>query len=497
MRTHTTRYRQRSTAPRPFFQAKLTVNTPGDVYEQEADRVADQVVQMPAAAPGATNTANNASFFSPSARAVQRKCANCEHEEKEKQGIQRKEGGATSASPTAVGSISDMSGKAAPPVVNDVLSSGAGQPMEGDTRQFMESRFGKNFSQVCIHTDNRAAESASAIQARAYTSGRDVVFGSGQYEPSSESGKRLLAHELVHVVQQGGQKSQVQRAEIEYRPLTWSDFKGNAVGKFDAVTSTRIESPSFNKAKPVLTEVDTKEPCALLDSKGNPQKDRKGDPKMSTNRSVNIEMNTDALLLKALMNQNKSATKPFNKNPAVRKNECIKEQTTPCEKFFKAELKAKRQGGSFGSATELKECKTVLQPECEKTKKESADDLLVHEQGHFDLTEAFARSGTTELQQMTEEIGITTVSACGAGAGKKEAEKTLKAGLTAQIKAKIDEIKARFESIAVNKKDPKTGEVTTGELWKTQDEYDTDSNHSQNTAGQATWNHKISDMLNP
>jgi len=74
--------------------------------------------------------------------------------------------------------------------------------MDTGTQQFMESRFGQDFGQVRIHTDGRAAESASAIQARAYTSGRDVVFGEGEYQPSSESGRRLLAHELAHVGQQ-------------------------------------------------------------------------------------------------------------------------------------------------------------------------------------------------------------------------------------------------------------------------------------------------------
>ncbi|MEO6039652.1 MAG: DUF4157 domain-containing protein, partial [Saprospiraceae bacterium] len=66
----------------------------------------------------------------------------------------------------------------------------------------MESRMGQDFSQVRVHTGAQAAESAAAVQARAYTSGQDVVFGAGEYQPGSESGKRLLAHELVHVGQQ-------------------------------------------------------------------------------------------------------------------------------------------------------------------------------------------------------------------------------------------------------------------------------------------------------
>lgn len=88
-----------------------------------------------------------------------------------------------------------------PPIVHDVLRS-AGQPLDMETRSFMEPRFGHDFSQVRVHTDSRAAESASAVKALAYTVGRDVVFGARQYEPTSRSGQRLLAHELAHTVQQ-------------------------------------------------------------------------------------------------------------------------------------------------------------------------------------------------------------------------------------------------------------------------------------------------------
>lgn len=77
--------------------------------------------------------------------------------------------------------------------------------MDGGTLQFMESRFGQDFTAVRIHTDSRAAESASAIQARAYTSGHNIVFGADEYQPTSDHGKRLLAHELVHVGQQRGE----------------------------------------------------------------------------------------------------------------------------------------------------------------------------------------------------------------------------------------------------------------------------------------------------
>ncbi len=91
--------------------------------------------------------------------------------------------------------------QAVPPVLDEVLR-GPGQSLDSITRMHMESRFGHDFSRVRVHTDERAAESASALSALAYTVGRDVVFGSNQYAPRTREGERLLIHELVHVVQQ-------------------------------------------------------------------------------------------------------------------------------------------------------------------------------------------------------------------------------------------------------------------------------------------------------
>ncbi len=89
----------------------------------------------------------------------------------------------------------------APPIVHEVLRS-QGQPLDPGTRAFMEPRFRQDFSQVRVHTDERAAESARAVSAHAYTVGRHVVFGRGRYAPTTTGGTQLLAHELSHVVHQ-------------------------------------------------------------------------------------------------------------------------------------------------------------------------------------------------------------------------------------------------------------------------------------------------------
>ncbi len=168
----------------PLIQAKLAVGSANDQYEQEADRVAEQIVRMPESALTAPATLQ-------SSAAVQRKCA-CggTGDDECSCGIQRK------AQPEESGGSHD-----APQIVNQVLGS-AGQPLGPDIRAYMEPRFGRDFSHVRVHTDSRAAESAGAVDALAYTVGQDIGFASGKYSSSSESGRRLLAHELAHVIQQ-------------------------------------------------------------------------------------------------------------------------------------------------------------------------------------------------------------------------------------------------------------------------------------------------------
>ncbi|MEZ4771295.1 MAG: DUF4157 domain-containing protein [Caldilineales bacterium] len=91
----------------------------------------------------------------------------------------------------------------APPIVHDVLRA-PGQPLDADTRTWMESRLGADFRAVRVHIDVRANQSAQAIGARAYTVGHNVVFGAGGYAPRTGEGKSLIAHELAHVEQQKG-----------------------------------------------------------------------------------------------------------------------------------------------------------------------------------------------------------------------------------------------------------------------------------------------------
>lgn len=157
-----------------LLQAKLTVNQPGDAYEQEADRVAEQVLRRPTAQLPQPRRLDQ--FEQPSAAPL------------------------------------------APPDVQRVLQA-PGRPLDAGTRAFMEPRFGADFSQVRVHTDPQASASARAINALAYTVGRDVVFGTGQYAPGTPSGRALIAHELTHTLQQRAAPAagQVQRYTEEQR----------------------------------------------------------------------------------------------------------------------------------------------------------------------------------------------------------------------------------------------------------------------------------------
>ncbi|MDB5133750.1 MAG: hypothetical protein JWP37_353 [Mucilaginibacter sp.] len=203
-----TTYKQNS--PSLFFQPKLTVNQPNDVYEQEADTMADRVMRMP-------DTENTKQpFFKPVLTSIQRKCKNCEEEQK----LQRKEEESTPLTPVKESGLQrkcavceeekkvqrkeeggDIGGREAPATVHNIINSG-GQPLDGGTRDFMESRFGYDFSRVQIHNGPSAHRSSEDINALAYTHGNHVVFGEGQYQPNTNTGKQLLAHELTHVVQQ-------------------------------------------------------------------------------------------------------------------------------------------------------------------------------------------------------------------------------------------------------------------------------------------------------
>jgi hypothetical protein len=185
------------------IQTKLAINKLGDSYEQEADRMAEQVMRTPEP---------QLQLACPCGGG----CPKCHTEQpgREHESLQTKRVQA-----------SDTGQIAAPPIVHEVLRS-PGQPLDPATRAFMEPRFGHDFSRIRIHADSKAAAAADAVDALAYTAGRNLVFGAGQYAPGTPQGARLLAHELTHSVQQGtGAPTTIQRAmkfEIQTQNYVWA-----------------------------------------------------------------------------------------------------------------------------------------------------------------------------------------------------------------------------------------------------------------------------------
>ena len=171
-----------------IVQPKLRVGQPNDRYEQEADKVAEQVMRMP--------------------------CQQCEDELEDDDAIPAKSI-ANEINPLVQKkaifegreimqrrSADDQTASVCPRLESRILSMGEGQPLPRSERDFFESRFGQDLGRVRLHTDERAARMAGAMNAQAFTLGHDVAFGSGQYKPETSNGKKLLAHELTHVIQQ-------------------------------------------------------------------------------------------------------------------------------------------------------------------------------------------------------------------------------------------------------------------------------------------------------
>lgn len=247
-------------------QRKVGDGRPQDQYEQEADRAAAKVMRMtnPASAPGTTTSEQSR------ITGIQRVCAECEEElqrqphdsdeelrrrsiteEREKVGlqpiadrimnyppVQRQVEGQVKEPAVAEISFEETSQEDesfSPPISP---SKGGGDSLPGDLRSFMEPRFGYEFGDVRIHNDSDAANSAKRIGAAAYTSGNDIYFGAGKYRPSTAMGRDLIAHELVHVIQQSRQRAD----KLADKDL-WNDRAGSQVDRHSDGPEHKLDNP--------------------------------------------------------------------------------------------------------------------------------------------------------------------------------------------------------------------------------------------------------------
>jgi Domain of unknown function (DUF4157) len=229
------------------IQAKLTVGQSNDKYEQEADAVANKVVQR-WAIPNAVNAMPTITPFN--INAAQRACAACEKEDKDH--IQRKESGEMTASPSVESRLS--------------ATKGGGNPLPESTRTHMESSIGANFSNVRVHTGGEAVQLSQDLSAHAFTHGSDVYFNSGKFAPNTQSGRHLLAHELTHTVQQGSGLQRMIQRSIE-TSTTCRTFKNKFKIKISDDNVAPIQMSGIPYKKETLSK-GFEANCQQKDSKG-------------------------------------------------------------------------------------------------------------------------------------------------------------------------------------------------------------------------------------
>ena len=197
-------------------QTKLTVSQPGDTSEQEADRVADMVTSQvkrqqdeeePETVQPKIFKLQRQSTENPEDEEIQTKALLRQRDDLEDEEIQPKASEVRRAEPEeeeelqAKGSSGEV--KVADQIENQISSSrGLGRPLTDSTRKTFEPQFGSDFSEVKVHTDAEADNLSQQLGAEAFTTGQDIFFREGRYQPDSDDGKKLIAHELVHVLQQ-------------------------------------------------------------------------------------------------------------------------------------------------------------------------------------------------------------------------------------------------------------------------------------------------------
>lgn len=266
----------------PIIQPKLKIGDPNDKYEQEADRVADEVMRMPdSEVIGATGAQPPMGNGTP---AIQRMCSDCAQEEET---LQRKPNQATFEppkisslsnvySPQSLGSNSEtrlqrqeMEEEEEPlqmkqessttPTVTPGIEAGiqslegGGQPLSQSEQAFFEPRFGHDFSQVRVHTGPQANVAAKTLQAKAFATGNHIVLGAGQYSPATTQGRKLLAHELTHTIQQSTESTLLMRQTDEFNSGEMHEEDDDFESDFDDAEDGLDPDIDIDEQKPLYT----------------------------------------------------------------------------------------------------------------------------------------------------------------------------------------------------------------------------------------------------
>jgi len=499
----------------PFFspvviQPKLTIGPPNDSYEQEADAMAEKVMRM---------ADKDVSPTPVPPVVIQKKCAHCEEEEKLQRKEETEEEDVVQRKCAACEEEDEIHRKASADTnVHTVSSSvyqtinSTGQSLDAVTRSFMESRFNYDFSNVQVHNDTSAHQSSKDINAKAYTHGSHIVFGSGHYQPHTYDGRQLLAHELTHVIQQGANKvsRKIQRAPISYRQITWADFLGPIPATIDkegaAIKSGfDIQYPTF-----VLNTKDKKTKCKIgrksstqfeatktMDYSGADKIQAYMDPDVSwaldrfknpgpaycnsqvaTCQSQLSRSQTEAAQgCGAWVKQcedafNKEHKSSFGMNLGGR--DIIAKNTYDCNNSFLTKCRELMSKGasitiSGVPITSAGDCKTKYFPKCISDDKAENVRLLKHEQGHFDITNVIAGKARNDLKARANSANLTAT-----GCGIKEASDAATA-LSDKLTTDLGAAGPAWQKL---KNDLQT-------------EYDTKTKNGSDTVVQSTWERDI------
>ena len=463
---------QKETPFIPPVQTKLNIGKPGDVYEVEADKTADEVVnkttspdtvqkmgakeeevQAKPLSKGLTpfvqkqevkeeeqvQTKNEeeepVQTMQEDEEPVQTKedeeAMQAKEEEEPVQTMEEQEEDVQSKEEEeeSVQTKSKRSNKVGDDFEQELGRQGSkGQKLASKDRRPLETAFGADFSNVRIHTDGKANELNEQLNAKAFAHGADIYFKNGNFNPSSREGKHLLAHELTHTIQQGAidttkpagshkKASSIQRVPIDYRAVTWADFNGptDTTSKFDAATASGIE---------------------LVMKKGYINGKVAWNGKIAT---ASVFFNSKLLSLKAFMETDTSW-----------KRNWLTDDKAAKDKFGKGvNIKAKRKS------------------------------LLSHEQIHFKITNSIAKSYVQALRAVVPKKPYVEK-----GPATSEAERD--AFLDTVMNKKGDELQSAIDAV-YNKANT--------ELDAVQELYDDGTKHSQNAKAQKNWKTKYSKTL--
>lgn len=387
-------------------QAKLTIGQPGDRYEQEADNVAAQVMKMPE--PQQIDEEDSSvQRRSPISPLVQRREDNESDSDSDDQLAQMKP------------NIQAKSNKPSAPTNFEsrlAQKKGGGSPLPQETKGFMESRFGADFSGVRIH---ESPKEASEIRAQAFTHGQDIYFNSGKYNPGSSSGKELLAHELTHTIQQT-------EPQLHAKSISSSSIDVQRLcSKCEKEKNVQVkEDFGFSKHVAKLQSKGNFDPGKVAESSVTPKQLQDESLNVSNNQLKNSNSTkdiADSEALEAKFLDLKSAKASFSNKDIVGSDvqEAVENLEADTEKSLEVGSQQETTEGETKPVAKEEESGNTVDQEAQRIQAEMAAKLQatpdVFPELATETEETSAPESTTSTSQETTSNGATGLDATSAG----------------------------------------------------------------------------------